>query len=91
MKEAVDNSLSKLTPQDLQAIAIYLEQTKPIARGPQIDPNPPSLAASTFSAPGPTEPDSAGRRLFAGACGAATPGTARDGRRRSRRCAACRR
>jgi len=68
MKEAVDNSLSKLTPQDLQAIAVYLKGTKPIARGPRIDPNPPSLAASSFSAPGASEPDSAGQRLFAGAC-----------------------
>jgi mono/diheme cytochrome c family protein len=68
MKEAVDNSLSKLTPQDLQAIAVYLKETKPIARGPLIDQNPPSLAASSLSAPGTSEPDSAGRRLFAGAC-----------------------
>ena len=68
MKEAVDNSLSKLTPQDLQAIATYLKATKPIERGPLIDPHPPSLAASTLEAPGPTEPDSPGRRLFAGAC-----------------------
>jgi len=62
---SVDNSLSQLTPQDLQAIAVYLKETKPIARGPLIDPNPPSLAASSFAAPGAAEPSAAAGTLSA--------------------------
>jgi mono/diheme cytochrome c family protein len=68
MKEAVDYSFSRLTPEDLHAIAVYLQSTRPIARGPVAGAVPPSLAASTFDAPGASEPDSAGRRLFAGSC-----------------------
>jgi mono/diheme cytochrome c family protein len=68
MKEAVDLSLSHLTPADLSAIAVYLKGAKALARGPVPDPNPSSLAASTFDAPAASEPDSAGRKLFAGAC-----------------------
>ena len=68
MKEAVDNSLSKLTPQDLTDLALYLKDTPPAARGPAMDANPAPLAASSFASPGRSEADTAGRRIFAGAC-----------------------
>jgi mono/diheme cytochrome c family protein len=70
MKEAVDYSLSKLTPGDLSAIAVYLQTVKASDRGPQVDANPQSLAASTLAAPAATETVRAkdGRELFAGAC-----------------------
>jgi mono/diheme cytochrome c family protein len=69
MKEAIDFSLAKLTPQDLTAIATYLKTTKPSSRGPVMSAMPPSLSASTMTAP-PTSDrgDAYGRRIFEGAC-----------------------
>jgi mono/diheme cytochrome c family protein len=69
MKEAVEYSLSRLTPGDLSAIAVYLQSTNAIARGPVIEANPHALAASTLTDPPRSEAaDGAGRQLFAGAC-----------------------
>jgi mono/diheme cytochrome c family protein len=69
MKEAIDYSLSRLTPGDIAAMAVYLQSTKAIARGPAIDANPRTLQASTLTDPPRDEADAgAGRRLFAGAC-----------------------
>ena len=69
MKEAVDHSLSRLTPADLSAIAVYLHTVKASGRGPQNDPNPPALSASTLTDPPRSEAGGAqGRELFAGAC-----------------------
>ncbi|MDB5446510.1 MAG: cytochrome c [Phenylobacterium sp.] len=69
MKEAVDYSLAKLTPADLSAIAVYLHTVKASDRGPEINPNPPTLAASTLTDPPRSErARGSGRELFAGAC-----------------------
>jgi mono/diheme cytochrome c family protein len=69
MKEAIDYSLSKLTPQDLAAIATYLKTTKASSRGPVVGAMPPSLSASTLTGPpsGDTG-DAYGRKVFEGAC-----------------------
>jgi mono/diheme cytochrome c family protein len=68
MKEAIDNSLSKLTDEDLRAIAVYLKAVKPSDRGPSVEGLPASVTSSTLAAPGPGEKDSLGRRIFAGNC-----------------------
>jgi mono/diheme cytochrome c family protein len=70
MKEAVDYSLSRLTPADRMAMAVYLKSVKPSDRGPALDRNPPALSASTLMAPPRSElaARGAGRQLFAGAC-----------------------
>jgi mono/diheme cytochrome c family protein len=69
MKEAIDYSLSKLTPEDLAAIATYLKTTKASSRGPAMGGVPPTLSASTMTGP-PTNDrgDAYGRRVFEGAC-----------------------
>ncbi|MDB5476522.1 MAG: hypothetical protein JWP49_2033 [Phenylobacterium sp.] len=69
MKEAIDYSLSKLTPDDLTAIAVYLKSTPASDRGPAADANPPSLSASTLTGPASGDTgDAYGRRVFEGAC-----------------------
>jgi mono/diheme cytochrome c family protein len=69
MKEAIDYSLSRLTPDDLRAIAVYLKSTPASDRGPALGGPSPSLSASTLTGP-PTGDtgDAAGRRVFEGAC-----------------------
>lgn len=69
MKEAVDLSLSKLTPQDLAAIATYLKTARASARGPVAGAMPPSLSGSTMTGPPSGDRgDAYGRRIFEGAC-----------------------
>jgi mono/diheme cytochrome c family protein len=69
MKEAIDYSLSRLTPQDLSAIAVYLKSVKASDRGPATDGNPPALSASTLTGPPAQEAaDAGGRKIFEGAC-----------------------
>jgi mono/diheme cytochrome c family protein len=69
MKEAIDYSLSKLTPDDLRSIAVYLKATPASDRGPAADVNPPSLSASTLMSPPSSDlGDAQGRRVFEGAC-----------------------
>jgi mono/diheme cytochrome c family protein len=68
MKEAIDYSLSKLTPQDLRAIAVYLKSSRPSDRGPSVAGLPASVRSSSLAAPGAGEKDSLGRRIFAGNC-----------------------
>jgi mono/diheme cytochrome c family protein len=72
MAEAVSLSLSRLTPADLRAIAVYLHSI-PAQRselGAKVDPNPPALAASTLYSPPATETrgDPVGLRLYEGSC-----------------------
>ena len=69
MKEAIYYSLSKLTPDDLRAIAVYLKQTKASDRGPAQGGNPPALSASTMTGPPTNDAGEAyGRQVFEGAC-----------------------
>jgi mono/diheme cytochrome c family protein len=71
MKEAVDYSLSKLAPADIQAMAVYLKTVPGKARGPVIDLNPVSLSSSTFTEPPTAERavgKGGGQRIFEGAC-----------------------
>jgi len=70
MAEAVELSLSHLTPADLRAMAVYLKTVpaKAGARGEGVDRNPPALARASAYAPGPGEPHNLGRRIFEGAC-----------------------
>jgi mono/diheme cytochrome c family protein len=70
MKEAIDYSLSKLSPADLHAMAIYLKTVPPKDRGPALELNPVSLSASTYLGPPVGEPgaNGQGRRIFEGAC-----------------------
>ena len=71
MKEAVDFSLSKLSNQDLAAIAAYLQTTTPRARGPEVGVAPPELAKASMAGPAPGEGGSGvGRQVFEGACAA---------------------
>jgi len=72
MAEAVNLSLSKLTPADLRAMAVYLHAIPPqhTEVGGKVDTNPPALAASTLYSPPPAETrgNAAGLRLYEGAC-----------------------
>lgn len=69
MKEAIDYSLSKLTPADLQAIAVYLKSVPASSRGPALGAAPPSLSGSTLTGPPISETaDAGGRKIFEGAC-----------------------
>ncbi|MBB3911989.1 c-type cytochrome [Sphingomonas desiccabilis] len=72
MGEAVSLSLSRLTPQDLRAMAVYLKTIppKPGTPGSKVNPNPPLMAASTPFAPARAEvgSDAVGLRIFEGAC-----------------------
>lgn len=72
MAEAVSLSLSKLTPADLRAMAVYLHALPPQRSDPgsRVDQNPPALAASTLYSPpaGEARGDAAGLRLYEGAC-----------------------
>ncbi len=69
MKEAVDFSLSRLTHEDLSAIAAYLKSTPAKSRGPLVGVAPAGLVQASAEVPGPVEPNTgAGRRLFEGAC-----------------------
>jgi mono/diheme cytochrome c family protein len=69
MKEAVDYSLSRLTREDLLAIAVYLKGLKPAEHGLTVEPNPTSLAASDFILPAAAETgEDVGKRVFEGAC-----------------------
>jgi mono/diheme cytochrome c family protein len=72
MAEAVSLSLSKLTPADLRAMAVYLHAipAKRTEAGGEIAPAPPALAASTLYSPPSAEQrgDRLGLRLYEGAC-----------------------
>ena len=73
MAEAVSLSLSRMTPADLRAMAVYLKSLPPKAGdvAVAVNPNPPALAASTLYAPAPNETrnaDATGLRIFEGAC-----------------------
>ena len=70
MKEAVDFSLSRLTPADLHAIAAYLKASPAKDRGPAADVRPPAMVDASFVAPAGEEEnaDRIGRRVFEGAC-----------------------
>lgn len=70
MAEAIEKSLSHLTPADLRAMAIYLK-TVPARRARDAEgvvANPPTLVAATAFAPAASEAPTRGRRLFEGAC-----------------------
>lgn len=64
MREAVDLSLSKMTPQDVAAIVTYL-RTVPSIRNSKL-PEPAGPAAAVASA-GPTD-NPIGKRIFEGSC-----------------------
>jgi mono/diheme cytochrome c family protein len=72
MAEAVNLSLSKLTPADPRAMAVYLHAIPPqhTEASGRVDPKPPALAASTLYSPPPgeTRGAAAGLRLYEGAC-----------------------
>ena len=72
MAEAVSLSLSRLTPADLHAMAVYLKSVppRPGSREAAVNPRPAALAASTLYTPAPNEGrgDALGLRLFEGAC-----------------------
>lgn len=70
MAEAIELSLSHLTPADLRAMAVYVKTVpaKGARNGEQIDRNPPALLASTAYGPGPGDRADVGRRIFEGSC-----------------------
>ena len=70
MKEAIDFSLSQLSPADLEDIAVYLKTIPGRARGPVIGAVPQAVAASSPAFPSAGDPhvNAAGRRIFEGAC-----------------------
>lgn len=68
MKEAIDDSLSKLTRQDLRAIAVYLKSVPAQDRGPAVGVIPTALLASRLTHPAAGEASSLGRKVFEGAC-----------------------
>jgi len=72
MGEAVELSLSHLTPADLQAIALYLKSVpaRPAQNGELVETNPAALTASTAYAPpaGATPRGDLGMRIFEGSC-----------------------
>jgi mono/diheme cytochrome c family protein len=72
MAEAVELSLSHLTPADLQAMAVYLKSVpaKPAQNGEIVDANASALAASTAYAPPPgaSPRGDVGLRIFEGSC-----------------------
>jgi mono/diheme cytochrome c family protein len=72
MAEAVSLSLSRLTPADLHAMAVYLKTVPPRPGRAEaaVNPRPAAMAASTLYTPAPNEGrgDAAGLRLFEGAC-----------------------
>jgi mono/diheme cytochrome c family protein len=70
MAEAIELSLSHLTPADLMAIATYIKTVpaKDAGHGELIDSEPPALLRSTAFAPAAGDPASLGRRIFEGAC-----------------------
>lgn len=70
MKEAIDLSLSQLTPADLQDIALYLKSVPARARGPTVGVVPQAVAASSPAWPSAGDPhaNTLGRRVFEGAC-----------------------
>jgi len=68
MKEAVDYSLSKLTPEDRRALAVYLKTVAPVRSGP-VPADPPQVARD--GDPAKTsggESNALGRQVFDGAC-----------------------
>ena len=90
MKEAVDYSLSQLTPQDLTAIAVYLKSTPASDSGPAVAPANAPAARAPPTGPADVGPADRGRRIFEGACaschawngeGQQTPIAALSGRR----------
>ena len=64
MREAIDLSLSKLTPSDIRAIAVYL-QSVPAVRAPHL--SAPAGPAPAYHAQIPTT-QLDGKRIFEGAC-----------------------
>ena len=70
MQEAVEMSLSKLTPQDIRAIAVYVKSLPPRSSDVTINRNPPAMAASSAYAPPANERPSGdlGLRVFEGSC-----------------------
>lgn len=72
MAEAVSLSLSKLTPADLRAMAVYLHSVPPKQTETDgiVDARPPAIAASTLYNPpaAKTGGDAVGLRLYEGAC-----------------------
>jgi mono/diheme cytochrome c family protein len=70
MKEAIDYSLSQLTPADLQAIALYLASVRAQSSGPVEGVVPQAVANSSPAWPSAGDPhaNSVGRRVFEGAC-----------------------
>jgi len=71
MAEAVSLSLSRLTPADLHAMAVYLKSVPPRGKAETpVNQRPPALAASTLYTPAPGEGrgDGVGLRIFEGAC-----------------------
>jgi mono/diheme cytochrome c family protein len=72
MAEAVELSLSHLTPPDLHAMAVYLKSVpaRPAPNGEIVNANAPALLASTVYAPahGATSQGDVGLRIFEGSC-----------------------
>ncbi len=66
MGEAIDNSLSHLKPEDIDALVVYLRTVPPIS-DPDL-PAPRTAPASASHKEGVTEADAHGADLFAGAC-----------------------
>jgi mono/diheme cytochrome c family protein len=67
MGEAVDASLSKLTPSDISALVIYLRSIPPIA-SPKFPAVRTELAAEAPRSGTDMSADTLGKQLFAGAC-----------------------
>ncbi len=66
MGEAVDNSLSHLTPEDIKAIVVYL-RTIPAIADPDL-PAPKTAPAPASPKQGVAEADARGGEIFAGTC-----------------------
>jgi mono/diheme cytochrome c family protein len=66
MGEAIDNSLSHLVPEDINALVAYL-RTIPTIADPEL-PAPRRSRAAVAPKEGPAEADAHGAALFAGAC-----------------------
>jgi mono/diheme cytochrome c family protein len=68
MREAIDDSLSKLTDADLVAIAAYLKSVPAKARGPTVGETPQAIVAGGPASPLGGAAPSPGQRIFEGAC-----------------------
>jgi mono/diheme cytochrome c family protein len=70
MRQAVDLSLSKLTPADIDAMVRYLRSVPARSTdvAAQVNPTTAAMRSSTPWSPGAGDPKGLGRRIFEGAC-----------------------